>query len=184
MISFYILWKHSLAFEEAGIKSISLKNLNLSSLEYGLFENCSKLESIELPSTITTIDSSVFYGCSSLKSIEIPEGVTSIGNYAFEDCESLKNIEIKGTITSIGSDAFYKCNAEGFNVSEGGYYLGNGDNDYYYLVAIDSATTECIIKNECKLMAKSLSNLSVNRRINLKSNLIAYSSVNFNANLP
>ena len=167
----------SQAFEETGIKSISLKNLNISTLEYGVFENCSKLESIELPSTITTIDSSVFYGCSSLKSIEIPEGVTSIGNYAFEDCESLKNIEIKGNITSIGSDAFYNCNAEGFNIDNGGYYLGNGDNDYYYLVAIDSNTTECSIKNECKIMAKSLFNhASELLKLELPESFIDYSS--------
>ncbi len=52
-----------------------------------------------------------FYNCSSLESIEIPNSVTSIGYLAFEDCSSLKSIFIPNSVTSIGGLAFYGCSS-------------------------------------------------------------------------
>lgn len=41
---------------------------------------------------MTTIAPNTFYDCEKLESITIPTSVTSIGNYAFYQCSSLKDI--------------------------------------------------------------------------------------------
>ena len=51
----------------------------------------------------------MFEGCSSLKTIELPSGITKIGSEAFKDCSSLSRIKLQGKVTEIGSNAFKDC---------------------------------------------------------------------------
>lgn len=56
-----------------------------------------------------------FFECSALENVVIPSSVTSIGDYSFSDCQKLKQIKIPESIDSIGMDAFdfeinEKCN--------------------------------------------------------------------------
>ena len=60
------------AFLPDGLKSI-----------YSSAFNSSKLTSISLPNTLTTINYGAFYSCSKLTSIVLPDSVTSIGQEAF-----------------------------------------------------------------------------------------------------
>lgn len=55
------------------------------------FQGFSRLTSIALPDSITTIMDNAFLGCSSLTSIIIPDSVESIGDWAFANCEKLKS---------------------------------------------------------------------------------------------
>lgn len=48
------------------------------------FKDRNDIESIEIGSAITTINSYAFSGCNSITSVTIPSGVTEIGNWAFE----------------------------------------------------------------------------------------------------
>ncbi len=75
----------------------------------GAFEDCVGLESVSLPSGITSIRDSVFSGCISLESITIPDSVTSIGNRAFGSCKSLSGVIIPDSVESIGDYAFSNC---------------------------------------------------------------------------
>ena len=50
----------------------------------------SRLTTITIPDSVTTIGSYAFYYCSSLTSVTIPNSVTSIGDFAFACCRSLK----------------------------------------------------------------------------------------------
>ncbi len=61
------------------------------------FEYCSSLQTIEIPSSVTSIENAAFSSCQSLTSIEIPNSVTSIGYRAFEDCYSLTSVYYHGT---------------------------------------------------------------------------------------
>ncbi len=72
------------------------------------FANCSSLQSVVIPSSITSIEG-VFFNCSSLTSITIPDSVTSIGAAAFSGCSSLTSITIPDSVTSIGAAAFSGC---------------------------------------------------------------------------
>ena len=53
------------------------------------FMNCSSLESITIPDSVTLIGFNAFMNCSSLTSIIIPDSVTNIENHAFFSCDSL-----------------------------------------------------------------------------------------------
>ena len=64
--------------------AIEPKNDNLSS--FVLYENTK------------IIASTTFSDCSRLSSIEIPDSVTSIGDEVFYNCSSLTNITFKGTV--------------------------------------------------------------------------------------
>ena len=88
----------------AEIEAIGGGNIN-----DGAFSNCTELNRIELPDTLTKIDNYTFYGCTSLTRITIPNSVTSIGNYAFAGCTSLTSITIPSSVTSIGNGAFSDC---------------------------------------------------------------------------
>ncbi len=86
------------------------------------FINCSSLESVTIPNSVTKVGGGVFYGCSNLKSVVLSENMTSlpIGNKKniwgesyyygfFGRCSSLTSIEIPNSVTSIGDEAFYNC---------------------------------------------------------------------------
>ena len=82
------------------------------------FMGCSKLETINLPETLTELEiyvdsfgttstaSNTFYGCVNLKSVSIPN-VIAIPDSTFEGCTSLETVELGEALTSIGAKAFY-----------------------------------------------------------------------------
>ncbi|MBR6035246.1 MAG: leucine-rich repeat protein [Paludibacteraceae bacterium] len=74
------------------------------------FSDC-HIETINLPENLTSIENGVFYDCSSLTSITIPQNVTSIGDGVFYDCSSLTSITIPQNVTSIGDEAFFSCSS-------------------------------------------------------------------------
>ena len=94
-----------------GCSSLTSVNIpsSVTSIAWGSFARCSSLASIEIPSSVTSIDGSAFAGCSSLASIEIPSSVKGIGSSAFARCSSLTSIEIPSSVTSIGDNAFAGC---------------------------------------------------------------------------
>jgi hypothetical protein len=64
------------------------------------------LTTIKLPNTIITIEKSAFENCTQLENIIIPRSVTSIGEKAFYEA-GLVSITIPNGVTSIGKDAFH-----------------------------------------------------------------------------
>lgn len=88
-----------------------IDGMNVTSIESNTFEGCSKLISVEIPTTIKSIGGDAFSGCISLTSIEIPTSVTRIYNSAFRGCSSLTSIEIPAGVTSIGNAAFSGCSS-------------------------------------------------------------------------
>ena len=75
------------------------------------FSDCSRLSSIIIPDSVTSIGDEAFYKCTSLTSVVIPDSVTSIGNSAFNDCTSLTSVVIGDGVTSIGNSAFEGCSS-------------------------------------------------------------------------
>ena len=76
--------------------------------EYG-FSNSYDIVSIEIPVTVTTINSGAFYYCTGMQSIAIPSSVKKIGDGAFFSNMSLKTVQLPSSLNSLGAGAFENC---------------------------------------------------------------------------
>lgn len=74
----------------------------------GAFGN-GTLQSISLPSGVTTIGLGAFYLCENLTTIALPNALTVIGEGAFLSCTSLTDITLPNSVTTIESSAFTGC---------------------------------------------------------------------------
>ena len=83
---------------------------NFTTFGNQVFKNCTALETVTLPNTLTSLGESVFNGCASLKTINWPTQLTTIPKYTFDGCSSLV-FEIPSNITKIGDSAFKNCDS-------------------------------------------------------------------------
>lgn len=67
---------------------------------------CSSVKSVRLPRGLTRVSGDLFLECTSLRSVEIPDGVTVIETNAFCGCSSLEYVEIPPSVTEIQEGAF------------------------------------------------------------------------------
>jgi len=84
-------------------------NEGLQTIGRAAFSNCSSLERITLPSTLTEISVETFYECTRLREVILHEGIQKIGRGSFVGCTALEYITIPSTVTVISSDTFYGC---------------------------------------------------------------------------
>ena len=90
------------------LESIAIPD-SVTAIHWGAFVNCCSLTEIIIGNGVTSIGSQAFSGCTSLKSIVIPDSVVSIDEHIFQDCSSLQSILISDNITTIGAYAFINC---------------------------------------------------------------------------
>ena len=74
-----------------------------------VFNGCSGLTSLTLPSSVTKIGCYALSSCIGLTSLTLPSSVTEIGEGAFLNCRGLTNFTIPSGVTSIGHGAFFCC---------------------------------------------------------------------------
>lgn len=91
----------------------------LTAIGQNCFRNCAKLESIELPSSVRTLDIYAFYGCKLLTSVVIPEGVEAIPRFLFDSCTALTDVTLPNSVTKIGASAFNGCSLTTINFGQG-----------------------------------------------------------------
>ena len=90
------------------LETVTLPN-TLTSLGEAVFMGCTSLKTINWPTLITKIPNSTFDGCTALASFEIPSNITKIGNSAFKNCDSFTVVNIPASVTSVGNYAFSSC---------------------------------------------------------------------------
>lgn len=73
------------------------------------FENCTQIEEVFIPDSITEIGCCAFYHCKSLKQIELPEAVTEIRDFTYGHCYNLERVVLPNGIKRIGYCAFCRC---------------------------------------------------------------------------
>lgn len=96
------------AFENTKIVSVTIPE-SVTTLGKSCFSGCSSLASVVINGSVTTMGGSCFSGCSSLTSVTISEGVTVLGDYCFSGCSSLTSITIPEGVTKLGEYCFYSC---------------------------------------------------------------------------
>jgi len=94
-------------YECTSLNSINIPNSVTSIGEQAFAE--SSLTSITIPNSINTIRNNTFDGCDNLTSVTIPNSVTTIGEHAFQACGSLTSINLPITLTTIEAFAFSEC---------------------------------------------------------------------------
>ena len=73
-----------------------------------MFYGCSKLVTVNLPSSLKVIETQAFYNCKALANIKIPNGVTRIEAMAFANC-GLTSVIIPDTVKQLGTFVFQGC---------------------------------------------------------------------------
>ena len=104
-------WKH---WEPVYSASVRLsrkypfpKKANCKRLAATWLQNCTSLEKVHLPDSVTVISTSMFYGCHALYKV-VAGGVDTIEDYAFFGDEKLRVVSIRRK-KIIASQAFEGC---------------------------------------------------------------------------
>ena len=73
------------------------------------FAQCTQLQSVKIPNSVTTIDEQAFAECRYIKEIPLPDSLKTIGNMAFYHCAELESVSIPATVEKVGSYIFTNC---------------------------------------------------------------------------
>jgi len=79
----------------------------------GAFVGQSKLLSVKLPTSVTSVGASAFANCRGLQAVEAQKKLETIANDAFYQCDKLKEVKLPtdGALKSIGKEAFCSCSS-------------------------------------------------------------------------
>jgi hypothetical protein len=123
-----------LAFYKQDFTQLELPN-TVTTINEGAFNECKKLASVTLPSSLVNIGGSIGVGvfgeCEALTKVTLSEGIRYIGEFMFENCEKLKEIVIPESVTEIMGNAFNKTGLtsitfKGNKLAKIGEYAFNG----------------------------------------------------------
>ena len=150
------------AFQNLGITKVQFPE-GITTINYGAFADCTALESLTLPDSLTEIVGAVNYNngigafanCSALKSVKFGNGLVTIGNGwpssnmyeidryvetgAFGNCGNLETVEFGPNLKTIGHHAFSECIAlRTVNVPDSVQTIGL--NAFYHNTALASVS--------------------------------------------
>jgi hypothetical protein len=92
------------------LKTITIPNSITSIGEYS-FSDCTGLTSVNMPNNVTNIGEQAFLNCTGLTSIIIPGSVTTIAQETFYGCTGLTSVTLPDSVTSIGDNVFSQCSS-------------------------------------------------------------------------
>ncbi|MBR4119020.1 MAG: leucine-rich repeat protein [Bacteroidales bacterium] len=96
-----------LFYKNATITILSLPNVR--TIGNSTFQECAKLATLNLGSSIETVGNSAFYNCSNITKLTFPNSIKDIGNSAFGNCTSITEVTVGSGLKTIGDNAFYNC---------------------------------------------------------------------------
>jgi len=115
------------AYVEAEGKCVMVLSQPLAAIGSNVFNGCTTLTGIDLPSALTGIGYAAFRGCTGLTgTLALPAGLTAIGTNAFYGCSGLSGtLTLPAGLTSIGSSAFRDCSGlSGLSLSDSLSFIG------------------------------------------------------------
>ena len=99
------------------LKTVDIENSKITKLDnshykvdsstgtyYGSFQNCTALETVKLPETLTYIGDTTFGNCTSLTNINVPENIEFLGRNTFQNVPAALDLNLPN-IEYIGSGA-------------------------------------------------------------------------------
>jgi photosystem II stability/assembly factor-like uncharacterized protein len=95
--------QHKLISYPAARNSVYQIPVGVNVVDTAAFEGSWGMQSIIIPSTVTTLAPEAFYMCMNVKSIDIPASVTYIGSYAFYNCNGLTSITVHATPVNLSA---------------------------------------------------------------------------------
>lgn len=149
---------------------------NLGSLKVSIFfPDKDHVRKVEIEEGVLVIGERAFLECSNLESVIIPTSMTEIGKEAFAGCIKLHKILIPEDVTSIANDAFECCENLIVHTSQGAYVVDvwetreNIDGTltiYKYLCKQKNVTIPAILKGKkvSRIEGEIWSNWTVNLR--------------------
>ena len=91
------------------ITTVNIPN-SVTSIGANAFSGCANLASVNLGNSVESIGNSAFSGCSNLSDkLTIPNSVSSIGSNAFQNCSQLTSVTLGSSVANIGNSAFSGC---------------------------------------------------------------------------
>lgn len=91
------------------ITSIEVLGENMTKICAEAFKGASTLDTVKLPSTVTTIEEDAFNSAAAISTFEMPTSVVGIGERAFYGCQKIAALVIPAGVTEIAEQAFYGC---------------------------------------------------------------------------
>lgn len=99
------------SFAYTALETVDFLPEGLLTIGNKAFIGCTKLKSVQIPSTCTSIMPSAFRANTALETVTGGGNVEQIGMFAFYNCVSLKKIGAMPELTAIGDSAFDRCGA-------------------------------------------------------------------------
>ncbi len=78
-------------------------------MNYGAFNVCDNLHTVNISGTLSIIPERAFNNCVALTTVTYPNTIKTIGSYAFYGCISLTNFELYENLETIENSAFYNA---------------------------------------------------------------------------
>ncbi len=143
-----------------------IEGLPVMDIENQLFNECTKLTKVTLPSTLVEYDG-LFNDNEYIKEVVISEGVCNISKSAFEHCPNLTKVTLPSTLECIGYSAFSRCEKlENITIPSSVQFIG--EQAFYGCKSLKSATIPSGVE---VLSAKAFESCSSLSSVTLKKGL-------------
>jgi len=85
----------------SSLTRVEFPNKSLISLGEGVFRNCDKLRTIELPESLTSISRALFWDCASLEEVILCGNYKKLPEIIFGQCPKLESVTIPSSVSSV-----------------------------------------------------------------------------------
>ena len=110
------------------------------------FYRCVGLTSIDIPSSVTSIEKSAFR-CSGLTSVFVPSSVKSLGKSVFEECLNLSSVTLSEGIETLGYGLFIGTAITSLTIPSSVHQIGDSNGSSKYLCETCPKLSSIVVAN-------------------------------------